>query len=75
MSKDDDDISADEQKAFSDAHKLIDALLKQGLDPADVGKGIFVAAIYALRKTLSNTSIAEIFYEAADDYATRDLIE
>jgi hypothetical protein len=39
MPQDDNGISADEQKAFSDAHQLIDTLLKQSLDPAEVGKG------------------------------------
>ena len=75
MGGEEDDISYDEQRAFSDAHRVIWSLLEQGFSPVDVGKGVLVAAISILRENLSNEDVSKIFYEVADDYATRSFEE
>ena len=67
------DPSVDEQAAFSAAHDLQKQMVARGLGRVDVAKGIFVAAISALRKSgMSNEQIAALLYEYADDYAVRD---
>lgn len=71
---DDEGPSAAEQHAFSDAHALIRHLVEvEGLPPVDVGTGVLIAAISRLRKSMSETDLAALFYEYADDYATRHL--
>jgi len=65
-------LPADEQLAFTEAHRLIEALMaEQGCSALHVGNGVLAAAISALRKVMTETDIAKLFYEYADDYATR----
>ncbi len=71
MSDDDDGPSWGEQAAFSQAYDLI-ARLSAEHPAAEVGKGVFVAALSCLRKALPNKEVAKLLYEAADDYAVRD---
>jgi hypothetical protein len=72
--EDDDGPTVAKQAAFSDAHALVRRLIENEELPAfDVGKGIFTAAIVALRKTLSDEEVAAFLYKWADDYATRKL--
>jgi hypothetical protein len=68
--------SADEQHAFSEAHRLIHHLIAvDGLSAVDVGAGVLIAALSILRKHVSETEVAKILYEYADHYATRHLEE
>ena len=70
----DDGITDAQQDAFCEVRALIEQLVA---DPdytrIDVGKGALVAAVSYLRKILSEEEISRIFYEYADDYATRKL--
>jgi hypothetical protein len=69
---DDKGLPADEQLAFTQALRLAEMLMtEQGCSAHHVGKGILVAAVSTLRKAMSETEIAKLFYEYADDYATR----
>jgi len=69
---DDNAPPADEQLAFTQAHRLIEALMaEQGCSAQHVGKGVLTAAIATLCKVMTETDIAKLFYEYADDYATR----
>lgn len=68
----DDDLPLGEQAAFSATYDLIENLKGDTrLDPVDIGRGLMVAAVSCLRKELSNEEVAKLFYEVADDYATR----
>ena len=61
-----------EQAAFSAAHDLIENLKTDvRFNPVDIGKGVMVAAVSCLRKALPSEEVAKLFYEVADDYATR----
>jgi hypothetical protein len=72
--EDNDGPTVAEQGAFSDAHDLVRRLIDIEQFPAFyVSKGIFIAAIVALRKTLSDEEVASFLYKRADDYATRKL--
>lgn len=69
-----DDIPLGEQAAFSATYDLIKNLKADTrLNPVDIGRGVMVAAVSCLRKELPNEEVAKLFYEVADDYATRDV--
>lgn len=70
-----DDLHPDEQHAFSEAYDLIERLIRAGGNPEFVGRGVLVAAVSCLRKSLSHDQIAEVMYQFADDYAVRNLPE
>ena len=70
---DDEYPNPEEQFAFGKAHALVLRCIAEGYPPLAVGRGIFIAALVAFRKTLSDTEIAKLLYEYADDYAVRHL--
>ena len=66
------DPSPAEQAAFSAAHDLIKNLKADTrFGSVDIGKGVIAAAVSCLRKELPSEEVAKLFYEMADDYATR----
>ena len=68
----DDDVPLGEQTAFSATYDLIENLKADArLAPVDIARGVMVAAVSCLRKELPNEDVAKLFYEVADDYATR----
>ncbi|HRK71961.1 MAG TPA: hypothetical protein PLA85_10255 [Micropepsaceae bacterium] len=69
----DEDLPVGQQRAFSDAYVLVHELLNQGVSPKEVGHGILVAALCALRKSMSEKDVAMFLYQYADDYASRHL--
>lgn len=71
----DDGLPIGQQKAFSDAYVLIQELVNQGVSLEDVSCGVFVAALCALRKCMTDTEVAAYLYHAADDYAVRHMEE
>jgi hypothetical protein len=67
------DPSIGEQRAFSEAHDLSKRLRDDaGISGAEVGRGLLVAAIDALRKSIGNQDTAKLLYTFADAYAVRD---
>lgn len=67
------DPSIGEQRAFSEAYDLSKKLRDDdGISGAEVGRGLLVAAIDALRKSIGNQDTASLLYTFADDYAVRD---
>jgi hypothetical protein len=69
----DENPTAGEQFAFSEARDLALRCIAEGYPALDVGRGIFIAALVAFRKALPDTEISKILYEYADDYAVRHL--
>jgi hypothetical protein len=70
---DDEYPSAGEQFAFGEARTLALRCIAEGYPAIDVGRGIFIAALVAFKQTLTDTEIAKLLYEYADDYAVRHL--
>lgn len=69
----DDQPSAAEQFAFSQAYELVKRLREEdGLDQADIGAGLLIAALSQLREAVGDKETARLLYLYADDYATRD---
>lgn len=68
-----DDPTIGEQRAFSEAYDLSKRLLEDaGISGAEVGRGLLVAALDALRKSIGNRDTASLLYTYADNYAVRD---
>ena len=67
------DPSAGEQHAFSEAHDLARKLTGEAhISGAEVGRGLLLAALSTLRKSIGHTDTAKLLYQYADDYAVRD---
>jgi len=73
MSFEDHGPSVGEQGAFSEVHDLITKWEKDSRYPLkELGIGVLGAALVCLRKAISDKEIAELLYERADQYGTRD---
>lgn len=67
-----DDPPRGEQVAFSEAYELAERLRgRHEFKDSEIGRGFLVAALNCFRRELTDTQIAEVLYEAADDYTTR----